>query len=99
MRWRSPLMHSIILCCAIHVKVACAYSNSTRVIALAARPARRGVALRVAHNAQWRVMEQQPPTISAAITAEIARRGTIQARVAAEMGIDPSKLNRWITDG
>jgi transcriptional regulator with XRE-family HTH domain len=40
-----------------------------------------------------------PPTIAEAIGTEIDRRGTIQARAAEEMGIAPSKLTRWITDG
>ena len=44
-------------------------------------------------------METPAPTIATAIKSEIARRSTIQAHVASELGIDPSKLNRWITDG
>ncbi|HWD24261.1 MAG TPA: hypothetical protein VG368_02250 [Acidimicrobiales bacterium] len=44
-------------------------------------------------------MTATPLTIASAIEREIARRGTIQARAAEAMGIEPSKLTRWIVDG
>lgn len=44
-------------------------------------------------------MTATPPTIASAIEREIARRGSIQARAAEVMGIEPSKLTRWIVDG
>jgi transcriptional regulator with XRE-family HTH domain len=44
-------------------------------------------------------MNRRVPTLATAIQEEMARRGTIQARVAEEMGVERSKLNRWITDG
>ena len=44
-------------------------------------------------------MSSTTQTIAEAIRTEMTRRGIIQARVAQEMGIDPSKLNRWVIDG